>query len=199
MKPVRRFRPGLQDCELEDRFLLATANPGTIVLTTSGFVLTTPFAGASLYSGSSFGGVGGTPIPTSFFITGSGGISSIQPSSPTGVATPTTPGTTSTSGAASQTISVGSGANDATAASIPLVSRNVVAFDTPSSPPRIGRPSGDRSPVLPAGQVYRAGIPTPPAPAAPEPQGNPTNPSPSTTYVHPSPIPRGDAPRLVLS
>jgi hypothetical protein len=62
-------------------------------------------------------------------------------------------------GGAGVTITVGSGANDASAPIIPLVTRNTIANDALNPAPRIGRDSGDRSPVLPAGQVYRGGFP----------------------------------------
>jgi hypothetical protein len=57
------------------------------------------------------------------------------------------------------TITVGSGANDASAPNIPFVTRNTIANDALNPAPRIGRDSGDRSAVLPAGQVYRGGVP----------------------------------------
>jgi hypothetical protein len=162
MKPLRNCHPDLQACELEDRLLPVIANLGVIVLTTSGYVLMTPFPGASAYPG---GSPGGTAIPTAFFMTGSGGISSIQPGNITGVPGLAAAGTAGSSGGASATITVGSGANDATAATIPLVTRNTIANDALNPPPLIGRPSGDRSPILPSGQFYRGGVPvTAPAP-----------------------------------
>src|SRR5262249_58960718 len=70
------------------------------------------------------------------------------------------------------TITVGSGANDASAPIITLVTRNTIANDALNPAPRIGRDSGDRSPVLPAGQVYRGGFPeaAPVSEEAPEPE-----------------------------
>jgi hypothetical protein len=84
------FRPGLQDCVLEDRLLPVLSNLGMIVLTTGGYVLMTPFPGASVYPGGSPGvgtasGVSSTLIPASFSMTGSGGISRLQPGNMTGV------------------------------------------------------------------------------------------------------------------
>ena len=43
------FRPDLNDCILEDRPLMAIANLGIIVLTTSGLSLVTPFPGAEQF------------------------------------------------------------------------------------------------------------------------------------------------------
>ena len=124
MKPLRKFHPDLQACELEDRLLPVIANLGVIVLTTGGYVLMIPSPGIA--------------IPTSFFMTGSGGISSIQPGNNTGVPSLAATGTAGSSGGAGVTITVGSGANDATAASIPLVTRNTIANDAlnPRSPDR---------------------------------------------------------------
>src|SRR5262245_28606975 len=89
------FRPDLTECVLEDRSLLATPNLGIIILTSSGYALVTPFPGANSSAGGSLGsngsgggsasGVSGVPIPTSLFITGSGGISSLKPGNITGV------------------------------------------------------------------------------------------------------------------
>jgi hypothetical protein len=199
------FRPSLQDCVLEDRLLPVISNLGMIVLTTGGYVLMIPFPGASVYPGGSPGGsvtsgVSGTLIPTSFSIAGSGGISSLQPGNLTGVANLGAAGTTGASGVAGAAIAVGSGANDATAPSTALVTRNTVAFDTPILPPLIGRLSGDHSPVLPVGQIYRGGIPmTAPAPAPSGPQGQPASSPLGARSVSPSPIPRDGAPLRIPS
>ena len=129
MKRSRVFRPGLQAAALENRVLPASAIPGTIVLTTGGYVLTTSSPGAALDPGSApGGGVSGALFSTSLYVTGSGGISSLQPGNLTGVANLGAAGTTGASGGAGATIAVGSGANDATAPSSPLVTRNTVAF-----------------------------------------------------------------------
>ncbi len=145
MKPLRKFHLDLQDCQLEDRLLPVISNLGVIVLTTGGYVLMIPAAG--------------TAIPTSFFMTGSGGISSIQPGDSSGIPGLAATGTAGSSGSTSATVIVGSGANDGTAASIPLVTRNTIANDALNPAPRIGSPSGDRSPVLAVGQIYRGGVP----------------------------------------
>jgi hypothetical protein len=155
MKALLKFQPDLHASELEDRLVPAGPNLGVIVLTTSGYVLTTPFAGAA-YPG---GPTGGTAIPTSFVMTGNGGISSMQPGSIAGVTGVTATGTTGSNGGASGTISVGSGANDASAPNIPPVTRNTIANDALVPLPRIGSVVGDRSAPLPRGQVYRGGLP----------------------------------------
>src|SRR4051794_10373733 len=89
------FRPDLTDCILEDRSLLATPNLGILILTQSGYALITPFPGANSSAAGSLGGSGGSsgsangvsgvPIPTSLFVTGSGGISSLRPGNITGI------------------------------------------------------------------------------------------------------------------
>ncbi len=191
MNLLRKFHPDLQACELEDRLLPVIADLGVIVLTTGGYVLIIPFPGASL---------GGTPVPTSFTMTGSGGISSIQPGNITGIPSLAATGTAGSSGSAGATITVGSGANDPNAASIPLVTHNTVANDALNSAPRIGRPSGDRSSVLPAGQFYRGDVPeTAPAPSSSETPGEQSSRSPNQTPVDSSPIRLGDAPRRLPS
>jgi hypothetical protein len=174
MKPLRKFHLDLQACELEDRVLPVIANLGVIVLTTGGYVLMIPSPGIA--------------IPTSFFMTGSGGISSIQPGNNTGVPSLAATGT------------AGSGANDATAASIPLVTRNTIANDALNARPRIGRPSGDLSPILPVGQFYRGGVPeTAPAPGSSETPGEQSNRSSRQRPVDSSPIRLGSVPARLHS
>jgi hypothetical protein len=196
MKPLRNFHPDLQICELEDRLLPVVANLGVIVLTTGGYVLMTPFPGAMSSMGNS---PGGTAIPTTFSITGSGGISSLQPGSIAGVPGVPGGGTTGSSGSGGVTITVGSGANDATA-SISLVTRNTIANDALNPAPLIGRPSGDRSPILPAGQFYRGGIPvTAPAPPASGAPGEQSSRSPSNNPVDSAPsLLGGDGQQVVI-
>lgn len=53
-------------------------------------------------------------------------------------------------------IIVGSGADDASAPIILPVPRNTIANDAVNAAAVIGRASGDRSDLLPPGQVYRA-------------------------------------------
>jgi hypothetical protein len=146
MKAKLKYCPDLRDCVLEDRLvpvipnelgnLLAPVVPNlsAIVLTPAGYVLMSSLPGIA--------------IPVSFVVTGSGGISSMQPSNGTGVPSQ-----------AASTIFVGSGANDAVAPIIPLVTRNTIANDGRNAAPLIGRVFGDRSDVLPPEQVYRGGLP----------------------------------------
>jgi hypothetical protein len=155
MKALLKFRPDLHASELEERLVPAGPDLGVMVLTASGYVLMTPFAGAAYPGGPS----GGTPIPTSFVMTGSGGIFSMQPGSIAGVTGATPTGTTGSNGGASVTIAVGSGANDPSALNIQAVTRNTIANDALVPPPRIGSVFGDRSAPLPLDQVYRGGLP----------------------------------------
>jgi hypothetical protein len=153
MNAIRKFHPDLHACELEDRILPVITNLGVIVLTNGGFVLTTPFPGVE-------GSPGGTVIPTSFSITGSGGIFLMQPGIIPGISAlaTTATSTSGSSGSVSATNANGSGASDATAVSTPLVTRNTIANDSLVPLPQIGQPSGDESPVLPVGQFYRDGL-----------------------------------------
>jgi hypothetical protein len=127
MKRSWDLKPNLLDCILEERIAPAIANLGVIALTTSGLALVTPFPGASNSSsgslGSSSGGsqssaasVSGAAMPTSFYITGSRGISTFIPGNFTG--NPAIGGAvTGSSGGVNLTIQVGSGADDASASS----------------------------------------------------------------------------------
>ena len=184
MKPLRRFHLDLQDCELEGRLLPTITNLGVIVLTTGGYVLVNPSTG--------------TAIPTSLFTTGSGGTSSIQPGNGTGIPGLAATGTAGSGGSAGATISTGSGANDATAANIPLVTRNTIANDAGNPAPSIGRPSGDRSPVLPTGQYYRGGLPetAPARPWSETPGDRPSRPSRRSPVDSPAIRPGVDLDRL---
>ncbi len=174
MKPLWTFHPELDFCELEDRILPAVANLGVIVLTTGGYVLTTPTPGIA--------------APTSFFMTGSGGISSMELGNNTGI--PSLAATTS----------AGSGVSDTAAASIPLVTRNTIANDAPNAAPLIGRASGDRSPILPAGQIYRGGVPvTAPAESSKGMHGEQPSRSPRLGSVDSPPIRPGGAPLRILN
>ena len=167
------FRPNLLDCMLEERIAPAIANFGVIILTTSGYSFLIPFPGAnSSGSVSGAGGQGtatsaqsvsGVAVPTSLYITGTNGISSLRPGNITGV--PSLAGGATSSGGASITIQVGSGADTSDgAAPTNVVSRNTVA--DPTQRPditQIGQTSnGSSSPVLPPGQSYRDNAPVPP-------------------------------------
>ena len=104
-------------------------------------------------------------------------------------------GRLSRAGLPAQLINVGSGANDATAPSIPLVTRNTIANDATVPRPQIGRPSGDGSPVLPVGQIYRGGIPEiVPAPSSSATPGGQSSRSPQGSGVDSTPIRLGEAP-----
>lgn len=117
MKRSWDLKPNLLDCILEERIAPAITNLGVIVLTTSGLSLVTPFPGAS-NNASGAGGtqttaasVSGAAMPTSFYITGSRGISSFTPGNFTG--NPAVGGAVATAGGPGGTIQVGSGADDA--------------------------------------------------------------------------------------
>jgi hypothetical protein len=121
-------------------------------------------------------------MPTSFYITGSRGISSFTPGNFTG--NPVVGGAGATGGGVSVTIEVGSGADVAGApVSTPTAARNLVGgsgTDAPSILAYIGQPtSSSNAPVLPEGESYRA--PTAPVPALPPMgvviPGSPTGPS----------------------
>jgi hypothetical protein len=173
MKPQLKYCPDLRVCMLEDRFVPVSPNlgPGTIVLTTGGFVLTSAFPGIA--------------IPASFVITGSAGISGVQPGNGTGA--PTSP--TGSSGGATAMIFVGSGANDILGPIIPRVTRNTIANDALTPAPQIGRVLGDRSGALPPVEVQRGGLAgTTPAGASTDASGQRYGPNPDETPVDPSPI-----------
>ncbi len=180
------FRPNLLDCILEERISPAIANFGVIVLTTNGYTLLTPFpgansSGAATSVATSAAPVSGTAVPTSLYITGTGGISSLRPGNITGV--PSLAGGANGAGGLSATIQVGSGADTSDGSgggtTSAVVSRNTVA--DPTVPPlntTIGIvSSGGGSPVLPPGQSYRDNAPVAPAPYG---QTVPTPPPPSS-------------------
>jgi hypothetical protein len=135
------LRPDLNDCILEERALPAIANLGIILLTTSGFSLVTPFPGASNSASGSLGSggssstaasVSGVAIPTSFYITGTGGISSLKPGNITG-----NPGTASggpAAGGFSATIQIGSGSDSANGPTNGGATNNVVGLFTVADP-----------------------------------------------------------------
>jgi hypothetical protein len=132
-------------------------------------------------------------IPTSIVITGSGGISSLQPGNSAGLAGLAQIGAVTPVRDVGLTISVGSGANTPGGVSIPTVTRNTIAFDTQN--PRSGenRVSGSQPPVLPRGEVYRGGIPVAaPGADASQPKQQ-TNPRPGKRSADPVPIPRAGA------
>jgi hypothetical protein len=164
MKAQLKYSPDLRACVLEDRLVPVMPNlglGGEIVLTTNGYLLSIAFPGAA--------------IPASFVMTGSAGISGMQPG--TG------------NGGAAATIVVGSGANDAVAPIIALVTRNTVVNDALRAAPLFGRVLGDRSDVVPPGQVYRGGLPvTSPGGVATEVTGQRAGQDPGEGPVAPLPI-----------
>jgi hypothetical protein len=126
-------------------------------------------------------------------MTGSG-ISSVQPGNGTGIPGLATTAPTGSTGGASATITVGSGANDASALNIPVVTRNTIANDALAPQARIGSVFGDRSAPLPAGQVYRGGVPAPASGgASTEAPGERAGRIPGQGSVNGSPLPRGGA------
>jgi hypothetical protein len=165
MKAQLKYCPDLRACVLEDRLVPVAPNLGlgAIVLTTGGYVLTSAFPGIA--------------IPASFVMTGSVGISGMQPGNSNG------------NGGAAETIVVGSGANDAGAPIIPLVTRNTIANDALNAAPLIGRVSGYRSDVLPPEQVYRGGLPVSASGGvSTEASGQWSGPNPDERPVDPLPI-----------
>jgi hypothetical protein len=135
----------------------ATAIPemGAGVLVSYGGDLISTFSGFATDPTSSLGGPGLTSLGTTI----SEGISEIQAGSGTGIPGLAAMTLTGSKGGANGPIVVGSGANDATAPIIDLVTRNTIANDARNAAPLIGRVSGDRSDVLPLEQVYRGGLP----------------------------------------
>lgn len=183
----RAFRPDLDDCLLEDRLTPIVPNLGVIVLTTGGYMLLTPFPGAFVSpSGAGAGpitasSVSGTPFNLPFFILGGGGISSGLPGNITGVPILGNAAPSGSTAAASQVIYVGSGAEDANAPVIPLVTRNTIANDRLNPPPLIGGQPTSTSSLLPP--------PAAPAPAPAPPTsgtaGGPTMPPPGSSLSGP--------------
>jgi hypothetical protein len=179
------FRPNLVDCVLEERVAPAIANLATVILTTSGYTLIEGFPGANTSGAGSLGAsstgsssassVSGAAIPTTLFVTGQNGISSLRPGNITGV--PSLGAGANGSGGISISIQVGSGADTADG-STSNVSINVVGRATvadPTANPTItvigGTASSDSSsPILPPGQSYRETSAQPTGPSTTTPQ-----------------------------
>ncbi|MFI5038217.1 MAG: hypothetical protein ACHP93_07030 [Solirubrobacterales bacterium] len=158
MKAQLKYSPDLRDCVLEDRLVPVIPNlgPGAIVLTAGGYVLVmSPFP---VSVADPLGTSGSPGFLTPSAMTG-GGSSSLLPANSTGVPGQAATSPNGSNGRVASTIFVGSGANDAVAPIIPLVTRNTIANDALNATPRIGRVLGDRSDVLPPEQVYRGGLP----------------------------------------
>lgn len=174
----RAFRPDLDDCWLEDRLTPIVPNLGVIVLTTGGYMLIIPFPGAfttpaSLGTGlfaNSSPGLSGTPYNLPYFMLGGSGISSSIPGNITGFPGLGAGGPAGSTGPAME-IDVGSGANDASAPVIPVVTRNTVAYDQLNPPPLIGGQPDTTAPLLPPPPLPA------PAPSPPPSTGTSTGPS----------------------
>jgi hypothetical protein len=197
MKREREFRPDLNECMLEGRIAPAIPNLGTIVQTTNGLVLSTPFPGAvnigSLGGGPTSTGtaasVSGAAFPTSIYVTGTHGISTFMPGNFTGNLS--LAGLTGTTAQVHEVVAVGSGADVASTPTTPTVTRNTVGMGTPNpvlafiGPAPLGSGSGG----LPAGKSGSDAMPTTPAPQAQAPQpGSQTPGSPMTPTGAPSPL-----------
>ena len=187
MKAHLKYCPDLRDCVLEDRLVPVIPNElggflAPVVPNLSAIVLTP--AGYGLMS--SFPGIA---IPMSFVVTGSGGISSMQPGNGSGVSGQTATSPNRSNGGATSTVFVGSGANDVVTTIIPLVTRNTIANDALNAAPLIRRVLGDRSDVLPPEQVYRGGVPVSASGgASTEASGQRSGPNPDERPVVPLPI-----------
>jgi len=172
------FRPNLVDCILEERVAPAIANLATVILTTTGLTLIEGFPGANISGAGSLGSnsgatsassVSGVAMPTSFYVTGVNGISSLKPGNITGV--PSLAGGTATAGGISLTIQVGSGADTGDSPTNGGATNNVVGRATVADPTAnptttvIGGMSSSAAsaPVLPPGQSYRDTAPVPAA------------------------------------
>lgn len=219
MKRRWMFRPDLAECTLEERVVPAVPNLGIIVLTPSGYVLLIPFPGANSSGAGSLGvssgggataaPVSGAAIPSSLYITGNNGLSSMRPGNITGVPSLAS-AAAGASGGVTVGFTVGSGTDSANgpasniANPVPVVNA-VGLFTVGDSSQRpivttIGATStGSGSPVLPPGQSYRDNAPVPP----PTPTGvliqppSPINPSLNSQGINPfAPNPQNGAPRF---
>lgn len=169
------FRPNLVDCILEERVAPAIANLASIILTTSGYTLVEAFPGANTNASSttvatSAASVSGVATPTSLYITGTQGISSLKPGNITGV--PSLAAGAAGAGGIAISVAVGSGADAAGGptnnvsnggATNNVVGRSTVADPTANPTVTVigGALSGASSPVLPPGQSYRDSAPVP--------------------------------------
>ena len=172
------FRPDLRECVLEERALMAIQNLGLIIQTTSGLSLIIPFpganasgAGATGPSSSTAASVSGVAIPTSFYITGTSGMSSLKPGNYTGL--PSLAGAAGGAAAGGISIQVGSGADttDGPGPSNGGATNNVVGLYTVADPTQrptstiiggMSSSSSSSSAVLPAGQSYHDTAPVQP-------------------------------------
>jgi hypothetical protein len=207
------FRPNLVECILEERVAPAIANLATIILTTTGYTLIEGFPGANSSGAGSVGSnsgassaasVSGVAMPTSFFVTGTNGISSLKPGNITGV--PSLGGAIGAAAGTSLSIQVGSGADTAGGPTNSIsnggATNNVVGRATVADPAAnptmtvIGGAARDSgSPVLPPGQTYHDTAPVQPTgPMNTVPQSATSGPAMSTDPYAPNP--QAGAPRL---
>ena len=171
------LRPDLNECVLEDRLLPVIANFGTILLTQSGLTFLIPFPGANTSaagslgssgpSGGSSSSVSGVPVPTSLYVTGTAGISSLRPGNITGV--PSLAAGVAGPGGISVTIQVGSGADTSDGPTAGGATNNVVGRATVADPTQrpayalIGGPLASSSTTTDSTtQTYQDNAPVPP-------------------------------------
>jgi hypothetical protein len=158
MNERTKYCPDLRASELEDRILPAVSDlgPGTLVLTSGGYVLVmSPFP---VSVADPFGASGSPGFLTQSAMIG--GVSGLLPANGTGVRPVGETPPSKPKGATSMRIVVGSGADDVSGQVVPPVTRNTIANDAVNASPQIGQLSMDRSDVLPPGQVYRGGVST---------------------------------------
>ena len=198
MQAPLKYRPDLRACELEDRLLPVTPNLGATVLTAGGYaLLMSPFP---VIAANPFGASGGAGFLTPSVMSGSASGPSLLPGNSPGVPGPTTTAQIGSNGGAALTIIVGSGADDSSAPIIPPVTRNTIANDAVNAAPVIGRASGDRSSVLPPGQLYRDGVPvTGPAGVSMKAPGQPAGSQPDEKPADPLRIRLRRPPHLLAS
>jgi hypothetical protein len=166
------FRPDLRECVLEARTLPAIAGFGVMILTTSGITLITPFPGANSSGAGNLGSSGpssgsassvsGVTMPTSLYITGNNGISSLKPGNITGVPS-LAGGVAGAAGVGGVSFQIGSGA-DTGGGTPTAVSRSVVADPTGAATYQqiLGPSATSGDADLPAGQTYHDTAPVPP-------------------------------------
>jgi hypothetical protein len=205
------FRPDLRNCILEDRVLLAIQNLALIIQTTSGLSMIIPFpganasgAGATGPSSSTAASVSGVAIPTSFYIAGGGGFSSLKPGNYTGL--PSLAGAAAGAvGGASVSIQVGSGADTSNGPgpSNGGATNNIVGLYTVADPTQRptftiigGASASSGSAVLPPGQSYHDTAPVPPPMAMGVINQSGTDSGASNTGGGAAPNPQLGAPRL---
>jgi hypothetical protein len=203
------LKPNLLDCILEERIAPAIANLGVIALTTSGYSLVTPFPGASNSAAGSLGSgssgsstaasVSGAAMPTSFYVTGSRGISTFTPGNFTG--NPAVGGAVTGAGGPTFTIQVGSGSDEAGGPSpAPTVARGTVGDNGLTAPTLayIGQVSTSSDSSPPPSGGMPASTQSAPVPSLP-PMGVVIPGSPSGSSSSPSmPMsPQGGAPTLM--